>query len=63
MTRTARFYLMVAIGYLVDTIYLFRWVFEHLHRASVTAYRITGEAWWAGEMRANLEHADKEADR
>lgn len=54
--RTARFYLMYATGIVVDTVYIFRWVFEHLHRASVTAYRVTGEAWWAGEMRANLEH-------
>lgn len=57
MTRTARFYLMYAIVYIVaDTVHIYEWLFEHLRRATVTAYRITGEAWWAGEMRANLNH-------
>jgi hypothetical protein len=56
--RIARFYLMYGIGIIVDAVYVFRWLFEHLHRATVTAYRIAGESWWASEMRANPEHAD-----
>jgi len=52
--RTARFYAMHLAGYIVDTTYALYWASERLHRGAITAYRITGDAWWAGEMRANL---------